>query len=311
MANQGYPVMYAGERRNKVFRLLSIIRIILVEHKHYDVILIDTYSSSAFYFAIVSGWLARLLKKPYIPILRGGNLPQRLNDSAFLIKQLFDRAQYVVSVSHYLCKAFSKIHPVMYIPNFIELEKYPFKNIDILRPRLLWVRALHNIYNPKLAIRIVAELKKKYKHVSLTMIGPDKDGSIIEVKQLAKELGIEKDIIITGKLSKEEWIKRASDHDIFINTTNFDNMPVSVVEAMALGLPVVSTNVGGIPYLIDHLNTGYLVAQDDLTAFCKAIDELLSDPVLGQTLAINARTKVLEFDKEVVLKQWINILEGV
>lgn len=311
LADQGYPVMYAGENRNKLIRLLTIVRIILVDRKRYDVILIDTYSSSAFYYAVVSGWLARFLEKPYIPILRGGNLPQRLNDSPFLIKQLFNRAQRVVSVSHYLQQVFSTIRPIDLIPNFIELANYPFKKRDKLSPRLLWVRSFHQIYNPQLAVRIVAALKLNHPDVSLTMVGPDKDGSMMEVRQLAKELGVERNIKITGKLSKEEWIKRAADHDIFINTTNFDNMPVSVVEAMALGLPVISTNVGGIPYLIDHLNTGYLVVRDDLKTFCIAIEELLSNPVLGQTLSINAREKVLEFDKIVVLKQWMNILEGV
>ena len=83
---------------------------------------------------------------------------------------------------------------------------------------------------------------------TLAMIGPDVDGSLTKVKDLARKKNL--DVNFTGKLSKPEWINYSKDFNVFINTTNFDNTPVSVIEAMALGLPVVSTNVGGMPFLI-------------------------------------------------------------
>ena len=58
-------------------------------------------------------------------------------------------------------------------------------------------------------------------------------------------------IEFVGYLRKIEWLELARDHDIFINTSTIDNMPVSILEMMALGLPIISTNVGGIPFILE------------------------------------------------------------
>lgn len=311
LERNSYNVLFAGEKKSKVSRLLSIVWTIVVKRKSYDIIIVDTYSSSAFYMALVTAWTARLLHKPYIPVLRGGNLPDRLTRSPWLTEQVIWYASRVVSVSHYLQRIFSSIRPVDYIPNFIELKKYPFKERHKLKPRLLWVRSFHQIYNPELAVKIIAALKKEYPYIFLTMVGPDKDGSRARVEQLATQLGVIDNIRLTGRLSKAEWIALAADHDIFINTTNFDNMPVSVVEAMALGLPVVSTKVGGTPFLIKHHIDGILVPINDVEEFCKAIRKLLHEHEFAREVASAARLKVQEFDEVSVFTKWKKILDHV
>jgi glycosyltransferase involved in cell wall biosynthesis len=157
-------------------------------------------------------------------------------------------------------------------------------------------------------VRIVAQLKETYPDVMVTMVGPDKDGSKFRVEQLAAELNVKDQVHLTGKLSKESWIELASEHDIFINTTNFDNMPVSVVEAMALGLPVITTDVGGIPFLIENNKDGLLVSANDLNGFCNMIQKLLKDASLVSSIATAAKTKVQEFDESIVSPKWKQLL---
>src|SRR5690554_6671488 len=101
-------------------------------------------------------------------------------------------------------------------------------------------------------VDIVSILIEQYPELKVCMIGPDKDGSMNRIKAQILEKGLESHFEITGRLEKEEWIKKSTDYDIFVNTTNFDNTPVSVIEAMALGLYVVSTNAGGLPYLLEN-----------------------------------------------------------
>ena len=96
----------------------------------------------------------------------------------------------------------------------------------------------------------------------------------------------------------------AADHDIFINTTDFDNLPVSVIEAMALGLPVVSTNVGGVPYLIDHERDGILVPARQPKLMAEAIDKLLKNNAYGATISMAARKKAEMFDWQTIKHQW-------
>ena len=73
----------------------------------------------------------------------------------------------------------------------------------------------------------------------------------LKCKALVKESGMQENVLFKGKMSKKEWIEISKNYHIFLNTTNVDNLPVSVIEAMALGMIIVSTNAGGVPFLID------------------------------------------------------------
>ena len=141
----------------------------------------------------------------------------------------------------------------------------------------------------------------------LCMAGPDSDGSLLEAKKYAYQLGLE--VTFTGKLSKPEWIKLSEDYNIFINTTNIDNMPVSVIEAMALGLPVVSTNVGGLPFLIEQDKTGFLVEPHSVVSFVESIEGIIDSPCKTHKIMAEARDYVEKLDWEVVKKQWSNVLK--
>ncbi|EPR74569.1 Glycosyl transferase, group 1 [Winogradskyella psychrotolerans RS-3] len=138
------------------------------------------------------------------------------------------------------------------------------------------------------------------------MAGPDTDGSLAKVKSHAKALGVTVDT--PGKLTKTEWIALAKDYNVFINTTNFDNMPVSVIEAMALGLPIVSTNVGGMPYLIEDGSDGVLVPPNNTKAFVEAILKLKSNPEETQNRVTKAREKVALFDWSLLKEKWKAVL---
>ena len=99
--------------------------------------------------------------------------------------------------------------------------------------------------------------------------------------------------------------------DVFLNTTNVDNTPVSVIEAMACGLCVVSTNVGGLPYLLDDEQDSLLVQPDDPAAMATAVSRILRENVLATRLSQNARAKAEQFDWSTVLPQWLALLRGI
>jgi glycosyltransferase involved in cell wall biosynthesis len=105
-----------------------------------------------------------------------------------------------------------------------------------------------------------------------------------------------------------ELLERA---DIFINTTNIDNTPVSVLEAMACGLCVVSTEVGGIPYLLDHALDALLVLPHAPDAMADAVKRILTEPGLAGRLSGNARCKTEQFDWSVILPQWEALFQEV
>ena len=249
---EGYTMYYASSRLNKVLRLSEMLIDCVRYRKKIDVVIIDTYSTLNFYYALFVSQLCRILNLKYIPSLNGGNLPKRLRENPFLCKLIFNHAYKNVSPSLFLKEAFETYGytNINYIPNTIELEHYPFKQRSFASVNLFCLRSFSDIYNPLLAIKILKALQDDGIDAILCMVGPDSDGTLKKAKKLAKQLEV--DVQFPGKLSKPEWVKLAQDYNIFINTTNFDNMPVSVIEGMALGMVVVSTNVGGMPYLIKN-----------------------------------------------------------
>ena len=309
LENEGFAVSYAGTRKNEIKRMLEMLEAILRNWKKADYVLIDTYSSKAFWYAWLAGMLCRLLKIEYIHILHGGSLPLRLKQSKKWCDALFLHSYANVAVSSYLKDAFDKAgYPAIVVPNNIDISLYPFKHRIIIRPRLLWVRSFHRIYNPRMAADVLASLLKDYPDAELCMIGPDKDGSMEDFKMYCEKLGISSRVKIMGLITKSEWHKLSEEYDIFINTTNIDNTPVSVIEAMALGLPVVSTNVGGIPFIIEDAITGVLVSPANADEMKNKAIQLMTQPVWAGQIISNARKKAEMFDWQEVKQDWIKLL---
>lgn len=309
LQQSGYAVRYTSEKQNKVLRLLDMLWTTFSTRKTTDLVLIDTYSTQNFYYAVLVSQLCRRLGLPYLPLLHGGNLPTRLQHSPKSSKLLFNYADANVSPSRYLKQHFEHFgyQNVVYIPNAITLKDYPFTTRTYQVPKLLWVRSFSEIYNPTLAVEVLSLLQIRGFRAELCMVGPDADGSLDAVKKRADALKVS--VTFTGKLSKAEWLELSKDYNVFINTTHFDNMPVSVMEVMALGLPVVSTNVGGMPYLIKHDEDGVLVPPNDKEAMADAIAALFEAPSRAGLMADNARLKVEAFDWTHVKDLWDAVLK--
>ena len=308
LQEEGFVIYYTSSKKNQLLRLLDMILSTFKYVNKVDYILIDTYSTSSFWYAFSCSQIARFYKVKYIPILHGGDLPKRLQSSPIMSKMLFKYAYMNIAPSKYLLNEFNLkgYKNVLYIPNTIEIESYNFKKRKNFEPKLLWVRAFASIYNPKMAIDVLLKVKEKFPEAELTMVGPDKDGSMELVKQYADKLKLK--VCFTNRLSKEEWITLSEDFDFFINTTHFDNTPISVMEAMALGLPIISTNVGGIPYLLAHQENAILVNDNDSLAMANAIVELANNPQKATLMTENARLFVEEMDWTVVKTKWNKLL---
>jgi len=309
LEKEDYAVIYAGTRKNPFLRLTEILWKTATTGRQVDYILIDTYSTSAFWYAYFAGTLAKIISTKYIPILHGGDLPKRLQRSKRACDKLFNNSYANVAVSGYLNHEFEKAgYRTVVIPNSIEISKYPFRLRDQPRPKLLWVRSFHRQYNPLMAADVLAGLLQIHPDAELCMVGPDKDGSLGEFKDYIRQKGTEEHVKITGKLSKEDWISLSENYDFFINTTNVDNTPVSVIEAMALGLCVISTNPGGIPFLVQDGVDAKLVNPQNSSLMIRTVDYLLKNPEDVVQLSVNARKKAEQFDVNVIIPAWKDLL---
>jgi glycosyltransferase involved in cell wall biosynthesis len=307
-----YEVSTISDKKIKFFRIFDIIVHLVNNRYKYDYVLIDTYSTKAFYFAYVSALLCRIFKIKYIPILHGGNLECRLSHNSIMSKSVFNYSFENISPSLFLQKIFESYgYKSIHIPNNIEISDYTFlmrsKNLG---PKILWVRAFDEIYNPEMAIYMLHEIKKTFRYANLCMIGPEKDGSLLKCKELANALNVRNDVDFKGHMSKNDWVILSKKYSIFINTTNFDNMPVSILEIMALGLPIISTNVGGIPYLLEHKVNALLINKNDVKSMVSSIKLLLKDANLSKKLSLNGRRKVEQYSWEKLSQKWYQLFDS-
>ena len=308
LEDEGFRVFYASSKKNKFLRMFEMIFMTFKYAKKVDYVLIDTYSTKNFWFAFIISQLCRMLSVKYIPKLHGGNLPSRIIRSKFFSDLIFSHAYINIAPSFYLYETFKKsgYTNLKYIPNTIELQLYKEHVREFKTPNLLWVRSFARIYNPLMAVKVFIKIKKIFPEAKICMVGPKKDESYSKTVQFAQNNNVE--VNFTGKLSKEDWIELSKDYNIFINTTHFDNTPISVIEAMALGLPVVSTDVGGIRYLLEHDATALLVKDNDVEGMAEQINRLITEPHLASSLSEKGKESVKSFDWEVVKKQWVELL---
>jgi glycosyltransferase involved in cell wall biosynthesis len=308
LRKENFTIYKSSSKKNKFLRLLDMFFSVVYYRNKIDYLLIDTYSTTNFYYAFFTSQIARFFKIKFIPILHGGNLPFRLDSSKYLSKLIFMNSYKNIAPSAYLKYEFElRGYNSVLIPNVILIENYAYKERKKLRPKLLFVRAFADIYNPTMAVKVLYELKKAYPESRLCMIGPDRDGSYKKVKQLAIDLRVVDSIEFTGVMTQKEWHQKSENYDIFINTTNVDNTPVSVIEAMALGLSVVSTDVGGMPYLIKNKFEGLLMEKGNVNRMKEAVIELVEGKYINLSLA--ARNKVEKFSWSIIKEQWFEILK--
>ncbi|NMH29471.1 glycosyltransferase family 4 protein [Flavobacterium silvaticum] len=309
LESEGFTVYYASTVKNKFFRMCDMIGALLRRSFSIDYVIIDTYGAVNFWYALIISQLCRMLHIKYIPFLHGGDLPKRLNKSPFFCRLLFNHSYRNIAPSGYLISIFQQkgFSDIKYIPNTIDIANYPFKKRSSVHPKLLWVRAISTIYNPVMALDVYEQLLKKFPGSSLCIVGPDKNGYLPKVISHANKKNL--DVLFTGRLSKPEWISLSQEYDVFINTTRYDNMPVSVIEAMALGLPVVSTNVGGIPFLLKNEETALLVESEDVTAMANSISRLVENPEMCERMVVKGREMVDDFDWKIVRQKWFDVLK--
>jgi glycosyltransferase involved in cell wall biosynthesis len=313
LRESGFSVITTSARKRRAERLLEMLLTCWKHRDSYDVAQVDVYSGPSFLWAELVCWILRRLHKPYVLTLHGGALPNFARREKRRVSNLLNSAAAVTVPSSYLLTQMtSYCNNLLLLPNALDLHQHRPGIRSPLQPKLIWLRAFHEIYNPAMAVRVLTHLKNEFPEIHLTMVGPVKDDlSLQKVIATAKACGVESHLKVVGSVRKDQVPQCLEQADIFLNTSNFDNTPVSVLEAMASGLCVVSTNVGGIPDLLKAEEEALLVPVNDDLAMAVAIRRLLGDALLNRRIQAQALAKVEQFDWKVVLPQWQTLLKSV
>jgi len=310
IAADGAAVLCTSARIGRVGRLIDTAVSLVRWRGRVDVVVIAVFSGPGFWMADLTSRIARWCGFRQVLVLHGGNLPDYGRRHPRHVARLFRRADAVVAPSRYLADEMPDGSAVTVIPNVFDLDAIPWKERAASAPRLLWMRTFHPIYNPMLALDVFSRVTEQHPDAVLTMAGQDK-GLRDACVERARQLGLGGSVTFPGYLDEYQKHQALVDHDVFLNTNDVDNMPVSVLEAAAAGLPVVATRVGGLPYLFHDGEDALLVPPGDAEAMAAAVGRVLDDSDLSRRLSVGGRAVAESSSWTTVGTLWRDLFDGL
>jgi len=206
--------------------------------------------------------------------------------SRYLIARLPTR---IVVPSGYLVAVFGQFGIAAHsIPNFVPIEQLSFRPREPLTPAFLSNRNLESLYNVGCILRAFQLIQSEFPEARLTIVGDGAQRS--ELENLCSEMRLSR-VEFVGRVPSERMPDYYRNSDVYLNSPNIDNMPTSIIEAFACGLPVVTTNAGGIPYIVDQGRTGLMVGMNDHAGLAGAAISLLKEPATALRMARAARAE--------------------
>jgi glycosyltransferase involved in cell wall biosynthesis len=230
--------------------------------------------------AVWAGWLRRV---PVVVNYRGGEAEAFLRRSSGLVRATMRRAAQLVVPSRFLQQIFGE-HAMTaeVVPNIVDTLRFSPAQTLPDTPRLIVARRLEPIYDNATALRAFVSVLAAFPRAQLVLAGDGPEEAAL--RQLAHELGIAGQVEFAGVLDRDGVAARLRASSVSINPSRVDNMPNSVLEALACGVPVVSTDVGGVPFLVRDGESALLVPPADPAAMAQAILRVLRDLSLAQRL---------------------------
>ena len=279
-------------------------------------LIIQVYGTKSLYLEWLCAFIGKMKGHHVILTLHGGDIPDMYYNSMikrFFFKGLFGRADIITAPSEYLFIELKKRGALLtesslkVIRNFIDLNEYGLEKKKTPPNGIFWMRAFHDVYDPILALHCLQELLKSGYNFTLYMAGPDK-GLLKTTLEEINRLDLQNNVICFGKIDNAKKCEIASQCFLYLNTTKIDNSPVSFLEMMALGLPIVSTNVGGIKYWVENNKNALLTELNNAVELKEKVIMLNNNHILLEKIKNNNFLKVKEFSKDNVLNNWLSIL---
>ena len=254
-------------------------------------------------FAAPAIWIASLLGVPAVVNYRGGEAAAFLARRAAIVRFTLRRAAALVVPSGFLREIFAR-HGMAaeIVPNVVDLSEFHPAPIVPSDLRIVVTRNLERIYDVATAIRALAIVKTHERDAAMTVAGSGPERATLEA--LARELGVADAVRFTGRLDHSKLPELYREASVALNPSRVDNTPNSLLEALASGVPIVSTDVGGVPHLVAHEKTALLVPHGNPAAMADAVLRLYHDHTLAKRLRSEGLAYVQQF-------AWRHVREGL
>ena len=283
---------------------LIYVPLLVRELARADVVHIFSASYASFLLAPLPAMLvARALGKPIVLNYRSGEAPDHLQRSA-IARYAVARADANIVPSRFLVDVFRRFGiAARVIPNIVDLERFRFRERSPLRPRLVSTRNFDALYNVAATLRAFRLVQDRWPDATLTLVGGGPQEP--ELRALSAALGLQH-VTFAGRVKPDAIARYYADNDIYLQSPDIDNMPTSVIEAFASGLPAVSTDAGGVPAIVVHERYGLLAPAGDHEALAAHVLRLLDEPDRARAMARAAYATCGACTWPAVRRQWLD-----
>lgn len=294
---------YARTALNQALYLPSLLRLRSADVAH-------LFSASYWSFLLAPApaiLAARALRARVVLHYHSGEADDHLARWGVLVHPWLRLVDDLVVPSDYLQDVFARHgYRARVIRNVVDTSRFRYRERTPLRPRFLSTRHFERHYRVDTVLEAFALLRAQYLEATLTVAGSGREES--RLRDLARSLGISPRFV--GRVQPEAMPGLYDQADVFLNASVVDNQPVSLLEAFAAGLPIVSTGTGDIPAMLRDGELGLIVPQADPAAMAKAVASLLEDPGRALLMGRLARQEVERYTWPLVSKQWARLYEG-
>jgi len=296
---------YLRTALNQALYLPSLHRL-----RHADVVHVFSASYWSFLIAVAPALLAaRRFGKRILLNYHSGEAEDHLERWGALVHPWLALAHEIVVPSEYLRAVFARHgYPARAVPNLVDTTRFRYRDRMPPHARFLSARNLEPSYRVDVTLDAFALVRQRFPSATLTIAGDGSErGRLV---RRAAALG-SRGIRFAGRVNPSDMPAFYEAADVFVNSSIIDNQPLSVLEAFAAGLPVVSTATGDIGALVRDGETGLVVPPDDPVALAKAVTIVLEYPVRALRMARQARSEVEAFTWARLRDQWAAAYAGV
>jgi glycosyltransferase involved in cell wall biosynthesis len=282
----------------------------LLRHvRRYDVMHVFAASYLSFFITPAPAILiGKMFRKRVILNYHSGEADDHLKRGGRSVFWFLRRADVIVVPSAYLVEVFGSYgFAVESIYNVVDPKEYAFRQRPTVTPHILVARNLEALYDIGTAIKVFRRINQTWSHATLTIAGYGPEGK--SLKALVASLDLD-GVKFMGRVERSEMPRLYHDADVMLNTSLIDNMPVSILEAFAAGLPVVTTDAGGIPYIVRHRENGMVAKIRDVEGLVAAMSELIRDSELRKAVIEGGRRDAERYSWDEVKWRWANIYRG-
>ncbi len=273
--------------------------------------IVHTFSAShsSFLLAPVPAWIvARIHRKNIVIHYHSRLAAEHLRESG-IARRIFRRFDRIVVPSEFLVGIFRDFGmKAIAIPNVVDLTQFAYRQRLPIRPLLLCTRNFDRYCGVDIVVRAFSKVKEAIPEARLFLVGKGEEG--ITIRNLVRALDLQ-DVEFTGAITRDRIAEIYANADIFVNGSRCDNMPLSILEAFASGLPVVTTAAGGIPYVVKNGVTGLLCDTEDWDALARNVIRVVNDEHLASTLSHNAHEQSLTYQWQSVRNSWMNVYKSL